>query len=203
HNLNARIQYAIGPKDQLVISPSVGFTTGGSSQVRASLQRGVIQQDQTTNSTNQITTPSIGGNVLYNHLFDKPGRNYSLNMGARSNGVDNIDNNVNWIKYYSPGTGALEKDSLDHRLNQIDNSTLLTAVRFIYSEPLSRTSRLQFSYNMKYHRYNTSMTPRSADPSRSLTTIDSLSSACDYSFASHQLGINYADKSATDELSVG
>src|SRR5690606_19141278 len=118
HSLHARIQYAIGPRDQLVISPSVGFTTGGRSQVRASLQRGVIQQDQTTNSTNQTTTPSIGGNVLYNHLFDNPGRNYSLNMGARSNGVDNIDNNVNWIKYYSPGTGALEKDSLDRRLNQ-------------------------------------------------------------------------------------
>jgi len=203
HNLNARIQYAIGPKDQLVISPSVGFTTGGSSQVRASLQRGVIQQDQTTNSTNQITTPSIGGNVLYNHLFDKPGRNYSLNMGARSNGVDNIDNNVNWIKYYSPGTGALEKDSLDHRLNQIDNSTLLTAVRFIYSEPLSRTSRLQFSYNMNYNRYNNNRTTRYANPSGSMTTIDSLSNAFDYSFASHQLGINYAYKSATDELSVG
>lgn len=203
HNLNARIQYAIGPKDQLVISPSVGFTTSGSNQVRSSLQNGAIRQDQTTNSHNKLTTPSIGGNILYNHRFEKPGRNYSLNVGARSNGVDNTDDNINWIRYYTAGTGALEKDSLDHRLNQIENSTLLTAVRFIYSEPLSETSRLQFSYNMNYNRYDNSRTTSYADPSGSQTAIDSLSNAFDYSFASHQLGINYAYKTPADELSVG
>lgn len=203
HNMNARIEYAIGPRDMLIISPSVGFTAGGNTQLTSGFQTGVIRQDQLTNGRNTINTPSIGGNILYTHRFRKTGRNYSLNVGARSNGVNNEDNNINHIRYYDPGTGALERDSLDHRLNQLNNRILLTAVRFIYSEPLSERDRLQFSYNMNYNRYDNNRITSLADPAGNFGRIDSLSNAFNYSFASHQFGINYAYKSPADELSVG
>lgn len=200
HNMNARIEYSISPRDMLIISPSVGFTTSGNNQARSNFQAGVIRQDQITNSRNKLNTPSIGGNILYNHLFKKAGRNYSLNVGARSNGVDNEDNNRNRIIYYQPGTSALEKDSLDHKLNKLDNMSFLTAVRFIYNEPLSETGRLQFSYNMNYNHYDVN---RTTDYAETGTRIDSLSNIFDYSFLSLQFGINYAYKTATDELSLG
>ncbi|WP_257656827.1 TonB-dependent receptor [Parapedobacter lycopersici] len=203
HNMNARIVYTIGPKDMLIVSPSVGFTSGGNSLVRSSFQTGVIRQDQVTNGRNRINTPSVGGNVLYTHRFRKAGRDYSLNVGARSNGVNNEDDNTNRIRYYDPATGTLEHDSLDHRINKLDNMTLLTAVRFIYSEPLSQASRLQFSYNMNYNHYDNSRVTNRANPAGDLERIDSLSNAFNYSFASHQFGVNYAYKASADELSLG
>lgn len=203
HNMNARIEYNIGPKDMLVISPSVGFTTSRSNEVRSNFQTGIIRQDQTTNSSNSLYTPSIGGNILYNHLFEKAGRNYSLNVGGRINGIDSEDDNTDRIRYYDPGTSTLEKDSINRRINAIDNQTLLTAVRFIYSEPLNKTSRLQFSYNMNYNHYDNKRTTNYADPAGVLTKIDSLSNSFDYSFASHQFGINYNYKAQANELSLG
>jgi len=203
HNMNARIQYNIDPKDMLVISPSVGFTTTRGDQVRSNFQTGVTKQDQVTNSSNKLITPSIGGNILYNHLFKKAGRNYSLNVGARSNGVDNEDDNINRIKYYNATTSTLQKDSINHRLNKIDNQTFLTAVRFIYSEPLNKTSRLQFSYNMNYNHYDNNKITNFTNSSGALTRIDSLSNIFDYSFTSHQVGINYAYKTLKNDLSLG
>ena len=203
HSMNARIQYTIGPKDMLVISPSMGFTWSRNEQVRTSIQTGVIRQDQVTNSSNKMFTPSIGGNALYTHRFKKAGRNYSLNVGGRTNGVNLDDDNLNNIRYYDPLTSALDKDSIDHRINAIDNQTLLTALRFIYTEPLSKSGSLQFSYNMNYNHYDNKRITSYAQSSGGATPIDSLSNIFDYSFASHQLGMNYSYRSQNDDLSAG
>lgn len=203
HSMNARIQYNISPNDMLVISPSMGFTTSSNDQISTSIQTGVIRQDQTTNSSNKMYTPSIGGNALYTHKFKKAGRNYSLNAGARTNGVDLDDDNLNNIRYYDPLTSALDKDSIDHRINAIDNQVLLTALRFIYSEPLSKTGSLQFSYNMNYNHYDNKRIASYADASGLPAPVDSLSNIFDYSFSSHQLGMNYSYRSQSNELAVG
>lgn len=203
HNMTARIQYSIGPKDQLVISPSVGFTTTRNEQIRSNVQTGVIRQDQLTNSNVKLLTPSIGGNALYTHRFKKAGRNYSLNVGARTNGIDSEDDNINNIKYYNSATNALEKDSISRRLNEIDNQTLLTALRFTYSEPLSKTNSLQFIYNMNYNHYDNNRITNNTAPSGALSRIDSLSNTFDYSFSSHQVGVNYTHKVQANELTIG
>ncbi len=203
HNLNARIEYSITARDMLIISPSVGFTTTSGDLLRSAFQTGVIRQDQLSNSSNKFYAPSIGGNILYTHRSKKAGRNYSFNAGARSNVVDIDDNNLNDIRYYNALTGAVEKDSIDHRLNAIDNRTFLTAVRFIYTEPLSKTGSLQFSYNMNYNRYDNSRIASLANPAGMITKIDSLSNLYDYSFNSQQLGINYSFKGSADEFALG
>lgn len=203
HNLNARIEYSITPKDMLIISPSVGFTTTSGDLLRSAFQTGVIRQDQLSNSSNKFYAPSIGGNILYTHRSKKAGRNYSFNAGARSNVVDIDDDNLNDIRYYNALTGAFEKDSIDHRQNAIDNRTFLTAVRFIYTEPLSKTGSLQFSYNMNYNRYDNSRIASQENPAGMIAKIDSLSNHYDYSFNSQQLGINYSFKGSADEFALG
>ncbi|HEY1060048.1 MAG TPA: outer membrane beta-barrel protein [Daejeonella sp.] len=203
HNLNARIEYSMTPMDMLIISPSVGFTTTSGDLLRSAFQTGVIRQDQLSNSSNKFYAPSIGGNILYTHRSKKAGRNYSFNAGARSNVVDIDDDNLNDIRYYNALTGAFEKDSIDHRLNTIDNRTFLTAVRFIYTEPLSKTGSLQFSYNMNYNRYDNSRIASQENPAGMIGKIDSLSNQYDYSFNSQQLGINYSFKGSADEFALG
>ncbi len=203
HSMNARFQYNISPADMLVVSPSVGFNTSRNEQIRASVQTGVIRQDQNTNSSNKMYAPSIGGNALYTHRFKKAGRNYSLNVGARTNRVDLDDDNLNNIRYYDPFTSTVERDSIDRRVNAINNQTLLTAVRFIYSEPLSKTGSLQFSYNMNYNQYDNNRITSYGNPAGALSPVDSLSNIFDYSFASHQAGINYNYRTEKDELTLG
>ncbi len=203
HSMNARIEYTISPNDMMVISPSVGFTTGSSDLGRNNFQTGITVQDQQTTTRNKIYTPSIGGNALYTHKFAKAGRNYSLNVGGRTNGVDSDDDNLNNIRYYNPTNTALEKDSIERRINMIDNQTLLTAVRFIYSEPLSKTGSLQFSYNMNYNHYDNARMTSRENSLGTLVAIDSLSNMFDYSFISHQVGANYSYRSPNDELALG
>lgn len=203
HNMNARIEYTISTRDMLIISPSVGFTTTNSDQIRFGFQTGVIRQDQQTNNTNKFYAPSIGGNILYTHRFKKAGRNYSLNVGARSNTVDIDEDNLNNIRYYDATTSAFEKDSIDHRMNQVDNQTFLTAVRFIHTEPLSKTGSLQFSYNLNYNRYDNSRVTSYTNASGSMAVVDSLSNLFNYGFASHQFGANYNYRGANDEFALG
>jgi hypothetical protein len=203
HSMNARFQYTIGPSDMLIVSPSVGFNNNRNEQFRNSIQTGVIRQDQLSTSTNRMYAPSIGGNALYTHRFKKAGRNYSVNAGARTNRVSLDDDNLNNIRYYDPFSSAVERDSIERRNHAVRNQTFLTAFRFIFSEPLSKTGSLQFSYNMNYNQYDNKRVASYAGPAGAFSPVDSLSNIFDYSFASHQAGVNYSYRNQSDEFAVG
>jgi hypothetical protein len=203
HNFNARLQYNINAKNLLVIMPALSFSNSTGDNSNFTSQKGVIRQDQTTATNTKSTTPNYSGNILYNHLFKKTGRNYSLNINLRNNTNNSDQDNDNNILYYNPSTSALVKDSLNHRIINTDNTTFTGSSRFIYSEPLNLTSRLQFSYNLNYSNYDNSKITNFVNKSGVQQKIDSLSNIFQYSFTSHQLGLNYNYRNQNNDFSLG
>jgi hypothetical protein len=203
HNMNARIQYNINKSNLLMITPFVSFYNNRSNLTNSKIQTGVIKQNQYTNTGSKSSTPSLGGSILYNHLFNNTGRYYSLYVNLRNNLLNSDDNNNNTIRYFDPQTGNALPDSLNHRLNATDNQTFAGSSRLIYSEPLSLTSRLQFSYNVSYNHYDNSFITNLVDSANVLHQIDTLSSVLQYSFISHQIGLNYNFRNQNNELSIG
>lgn len=206
HNFNARFQYDINSSNQLFVMPFFSYSNSGVNTVSSTLQSGLIKQDQSINSGNISSTPSFGTTVLYNHLFPKAGRNYSLNASVRSGEQNSDQTNDNHIVYYDAAnpTGSSVKDSLNNVINATTNKTLSATARLVYSEPLSKTSRLQFSYNVNYNNYDNNKISSIADPSTGVFhNVDSLGNVFQYSFTSQQAGLNYNFKDKNNDFSIG
>ncbi|HCN83965.1 MAG TPA: hypothetical protein DIT07_10160, partial [Sphingobacteriaceae bacterium] len=206
HNFNARLQFNLNPSNQLLVMPFFSYSNSATNTTSKTLQSGLIKQDQLINSGNTSSTPSFGTNVLYNHLFGKAGRNYSVNLSVRNGDQNSDQTNNNHITYYdaaNPTAGSI-KDVQNNVINTITNQTLSATARLVYSEPLSKTSRLQFSYNVNYNNYDNNKVSSIADPATGLFhNVDSLGNVFQYSFTSQQAGLNYNFKDKNNDFSIG
>jgi len=209
HSLNARIQYNINRTNQLIITPFVSFsnTRNNNQRITSTFQRGETNTNQSTDATSKSTTPSLSGGVLYNHVFKKPGRNYSLNLNVRDNGLNSDQINNILIHKYDEVIDSLQQnvlaDSINYLLNSAVNGTFSGSSRFIYSEPLNKRSRLQFSYNLNYSDYNNDKVVNSQIAGGPMSRVDSLSNLFKYSFMSQQAGVSYNYKNPKNDLSLG
>jgi hypothetical protein len=205
HNFNARLQYDINSSNQLFVMPFLSYSNTAATTLSTSLQSGLIKQDQTINSGSTSSTPSYGATILYNHLFAKAGRNYSLNLSVRGGAQNSDQTNSNYITNYNPAvpTVMTGKDSTDVS-NATTSKTFSTTARLVYSEPLSTKSRLQFSYNVNYNNYDNSKVSSVADAATGLYhNVDSLGNVFQYSFVSQQAGLNYNFKDKNNDFSIG
>jgi hypothetical protein len=202
HGINGRIVYNINKSNLLTIVPSVTYTTSNSKNATTAFQTGVIKQDQTSKSTSSSTTPLFSTNILYNHLFQKKGRNSSLQLNVNNNDVNSeslIDNN---ILYYNATNGSLLKDSVNYRVNDQDNKRFTGTGTFIFNEPISVASRLQFTYGLDYSNYDNSKITNYMQGGV-LKQIDSLSNIFEYSATQNRIGLNYNYRTTDNELRIG
>ncbi|MES3017794.1 MAG: outer membrane beta-barrel protein [Bacteroidota bacterium] len=202
HNFNGRLEYNINKSNLLVFTPFLSFGRTKSQSTGTLSQTGVINQNQNTVASSKSWTPSVNTNLLYNHLFAKAGRNYSLNLNFRNSNLESDQENDNHI-IYNDASGNTLKDSINFRLNSTQNRTYSASSRLVYNEPISKTGRLQFNYDVNYNKYDNSRISSLANSAGILQPIDSLSNIFDYSFISHRLGLNYNYRDKNSELSLG
>lgn len=202
HGFNARLEYNINKSNLLVFTPFLSFGKTASTSIGTVSQTGVINQDQNSISSNTSLTPNVNANLLYNHLFAKARRNYSLNLSFRNSNLESDQENDNHI-IYNDASGNTLKDSINYRLNSTQNRTFSASSRLVYNEPISETGRLQFNYDVNLNKYDNSRISSMANAAGIAQPIDSLSNIFDYSFVSHRLGLNYNYRDKNSELSLG
>ena len=202
HSFNGRLEYNINKKNLLVFTPFLSFGKAVSQSIRSVAQTGVINQNQNSVNSNSSLTPTINANLLYNHLFAKARRNYSLNLNFRNSNLESDQENDNHIIYNDPSGNTL-KDSINFRLNSTANRTFSASSRLVYNEPVSGKGRLQFNYDVNYNKYDNSRISSLANAAGIPQPIDSLSNIFDYSFISQRLGMNYNYRDKNNELSLG
>jgi Outer membrane protein beta-barrel family/Carboxypeptidase regulatory-like domain len=154
HRFTFNMEYQIDSFNYLKISPSVNFT-GSDANNRTvfdySEAGGGKTSDGNNRNINNSRAPNLAATILYNHRFRKRGRNFStsITLGTSNNNSEQDVRNLSY-QYVQPGAGAY--NSFQY-IDQ-ENNNYNYGVRFTYSEPLSRTRSLDFSYshNLNYSR---------------------------------------------------
>lgn len=186
HRFNFNIEYKPDTVNYLKFTPSISYAGVNTDQTASSLFQ---LNNVTTSNYNLVSalnssTPNYGANLLYNHRFDKKGRNFSINVSA---GSAKIDQSQNPVYTYLSGTANAP-------INQLINTNVRTdtaGTSVSYLEPVSKHGYLELAYAYHY-AYTTSV--RETD---TLTNTierdryDLLSNSYNYTFITNRFGLNY------------
>ena len=156
HTASFQLEWDIDKQNYLQIRPN--YSLSASNGYSTSLQDNINdyydkngnslfehQYNTTVNSSNS-SSPNYGIQVLYQHIFTKPGRNVSITSNytrGENNSVTDA-NNVN--KNYADKTlNTLLSTSTPHLINRQNNNNPRFTTSITYVEPLSAKTRLEFN----------------------------------------------------------
>ncbi|WP_207534238.1 outer membrane beta-barrel protein [Desertivirga arenae] len=204
-NFNFDLEYDIDKFNYLRVQPNISYTysLNGSNTINSQRSLRNRQISSGKNSTDN-TAPTFGGSLLYQHIFAKKGRNFSVNVNYSNNSTEiETEQNTN-LQFYDPRTNddIAFKDSLIRRLiirNSLTNSLRASAT---FSESLSNKSRMDFNAQTNRRAYdNRAFTDNTINgtPFR----IDSLSNIFNYSFTETRLSLNYRFTEKKYNFSLG
>ena len=127
HNASFRMDWDINKKNYLQITPTYSYTSSVSKSTSVSdninnYTTGFEHPINSSINTTVSSTPSYGITALYQHIFDKPGRNLSIQTSINKSDNHSERDANNRFQYYADETkNTLLKDSLAHLINRTSN----------------------------------------------------------------------------------
>lgn len=202
HVLSFDLELEIDSANYLRIQPYINYSSTYSSNNSKYEQTGILQQTNIGVNNSKNTNPNLGGTLLYQHFFKKPGRNFSLNLSFNQNNQGKeTEQDIN-ILYYDNQTNALIRDSLVHLLVQRENLNNTFRQSMTFSERLNSKSRIDFNAQINRRSYNNSAyTDKITNNANS--RIDSLTNVYEYSFTETRLSLNYRRSNGKYDFSFG
>jgi len=191
HRGTLNIEYQVDSFNYLKVSPSINYS-GSDANSRTAFVYTKTDGTKTSDGSNKNLTdskaPSLSATILYNHKFRKRGRNFSASISlgnSESNSTQDVTNLS--YQYQPPFAGA--RNTFQY-LDQ-ENSNHNYGVRITYSEPLSKTRSLDFSYshNLSYAR-NNKQTYNVDSLTRAKTLNNFLSNDYENNFYNNRMGIS-------------
>ncbi len=188
HNFNLELEADIDSNNFLRVTPEITFVSTYSNSLSSIGQSGqLITQNQLGSSLGSNTKPNIGATVFYQHIFNKPRRNLSLQFSFNtSNQETEQERNT---KFYKDDINVL--DSLVHRLIERRNLTSNYRGSFTYVEPIATNSQLEFNTQVNRNSYDNRAITSDIDAFENRTIVDELSNIYDYSFTQARIALNY------------
>lgn len=153
HRFSFNIEYNIDSFNYIKISPGFSYATnnGNVKTIFDYYNRDTKTSEGYYNTITDSHSPNFSGSILYNHRFRKRGRNFSMNVTAGlSENTSEQDSRNSTVQYFPAGSNNL------FLFNDQENNNHNYAVRFTYTEPLSKVKFLDvaFSHNLSYSRNN-------------------------------------------------
>ena len=151
HRVNLRFEYRIDSANQLIITPSASIQQNSSER---SVETSFINNTTMAlkSRTKNINSSDRSGNnlnnsILFRHSFKKRGRTFSINLNTSSNTrTGQVYTNL----FDTTFSTSTYKDSTSKRFTDQSNNGYNLSANLIYTEPLSKASQLQLSYNPGY-----------------------------------------------------
>ncbi len=193
HRFNLRMEYKMSEKTSMIFTPQLSFQNNHSlSNTTANTREGDgTDLISTVNErNNQSNGYNFGGNLLLRHRFDKPGRTISLNLGTTASDQNRISTlyarNLYYTNLITPG------DTIDQFSNNYSDGLRLSA-NINYTEPISKTSQLQFSYNTSLSNNNSVKETYNFSPYENIyNSLDTLlSNNFDNRYLTNRGGVGY------------
>lgn len=147
HRTNFRFEYNIDSSDKIILSPSLSFQNNAA-RSNLSASNIIFDNQFLSNTDTRSSIDNIGYDfsnfLLYQHKFAKRGRSISLSINTQLTEKDNDGTYVSQNNY-----GDTLNSGLDQTFVTYSNSKKISA-NLSYTEPLSKNTQLQLSYNPSY-----------------------------------------------------
>ncbi len=203
HNLSWNFELRPDEANYVKIEPDVAYSTdmannSGSTNTRI-LETSSIRQSSQRNHSSSL---DFGAKVFYNHKFEKPRRNFSLNADLNSS-AGTEDRNVRNDYSNTDSLGAVTAEQ-QYQLANNDTRNLSKRLRAAYIEPLSEAAFLEFSYDWSHSKTGNLKETKDIEPVSNVETANlNLSSNYDYTFITNRIGLNYRFKKDKLNYAVG
>lgn len=191
HTFSFEVEADLDSNNFLRITPEISYTSSLIGSQFSNFQTGFIHQDQTGGNTTSNKRPNYGITAFYQHIFNKPRRNVSLQLSLNHKQQETDQERNSNIIYYVDASNTVAKDSLVHRMVERDNLTKNYRASMTFTEPLGTNTQLEFNGQINYNGYDNTATTSNIDVFGNYARVDSLSNIYDYSFTQARLALNY------------
>ncbi|MEO6523693.1 MAG: outer membrane beta-barrel protein [Mucilaginibacter sp.] len=219
HNVNFDIKWDINKSNFLQITPSFSYSSSNSSsttdnQTDAYYTRidpvtgapipnyqfyNTIGSSGTTNSTT-----NYGLTAFYQHIFEKPKRNVSLQVSITSADNESEKESKNNIYYFTDTTRTVPKNQLLNQTRVDRNSNNKTyRASSTYVEPLGLYSQLELNAQIRTSTYDNSAVNDSIAPSGQIVPLSYRDNIYNYTFTESHLTLNYRFSGIKYNISLG
>jgi len=149
HRFSARLEYALDSSNSFIYVPSISYQKRNAYQSLLGLNRYIndsILSTTANDNNNSSNNYSISNNLTFRHKFEKKGRTLSANLGSTIN-INDVTTTLYSNNRYSDDITSTKL--VDQQgINKTNSYTYRANI--MYTEPLSKTSTLQFSYSPAY-----------------------------------------------------
>ncbi|XHR97317.1 outer membrane beta-barrel protein [Mucilaginibacter sp. UC70_90] len=201
HSLNIEFEYTPDAKNYFLFTPVFNYSQYDNLSGNNITQTGLINQLVKSNPDNGYSKPLGTADLYWQHLFNKSGRNFSIEAGYLQS-TENFKNlQSDRINYLTP-KGEFIRDSIVQReiFKKSNNKTVSATLQYI--EPLNKNVNVQIQWQTTFKQFDnlfeTSNGINTASP-----LIDSLTSRFGYRFLQNQVSFSYQYMTKAVNLSVG
>lgn len=203
HRFSWNLEYRPDTSNYLKIRPNLSFGSSNGSNHGFNQTRllGATSHRQ-SEETSSDRSSDVGLGVFYNHKFNKPKRNLSVEVKIRSNsGNGQRDVYNDYTNTDSLGDTTTEQQ---YQATLEDNLNRNTEIKGSYLEPLSDQSFLELAYQWNRTSNDILRETNDIDPVDGSETINTnLSNDYDYHFTTNRLGLNYRLRNEKINSTVG
>jgi hypothetical protein len=209
HALKFQLEYNIDKTDYIQFNPTYNYNTSfinsniltnNLNYFTTGLEHPVVNF-QTYNPT---TSYSYGLTALYVHVFKKPRRNFSLQVGfTQSNSQIDGNKSADYRYYLDTTPNTLVKDSLSHLLTFKSSNRKVYRSVITYVEPLSLRSQLEFTGQIRNSLYDNRAISDTVLANGQLQEITRLENIYNFSFTETRATIDYNYGGQKSNLSLG
>lgn len=210
HKGSVRLNYDFDESNSLYIEPNFTYTSG---KITTPAYDDRINNFVTgfehllmkgTNNDNFIKS-TVRANAIYQHLFKKPRRNLSIQVG-----INSVDNKADGRKYTTYSFFADEMPNNRLRSDSVanlqtrrtsNNTPFNTTITFL--EPLSQISQIEFSGSINRSVNNNVAKQDTVLANGQLQELTRLSNIFNYAFTENRLQLNYTYNGKKINLSAG
>ncbi|MDE6499622.1 MAG: TonB-dependent receptor [Rikenella sp.] len=179
HRANLRLEWNPNETNRIFFAPRVTYSTnhGSSSGVQTTWLDGLLNNTATNRYTTKLGTYDASANLFWMHRFGKAGRTMSLGgsvggsngWGDRTQRSDygtldeTTDGGESIVDLYTKASGDLTYSTLN-QIGTLGTPGFDLSARASYAEPLSQSSRIQFSYRFSYDKSESRILSYDWDP---------------------------------------
>ncbi|HEX3384195.1 MAG TPA: outer membrane beta-barrel protein, partial [Mucilaginibacter sp.] len=186
HSIQWNMEYKPDDANYLKVTPTFGYAGSNGTQTAQNISTRADTVNSAYNSLNKTTmnSPSYGFTALFNHRFNKKGRDLSINLSANSTHNDSYQTPV---YNFTAGSASIPDQQVtsNSRTNTFNTS-------MSYMEPVGQYSFLQFNYDFNLSKTFSDRQTDVLDTINHIFSPDStLSNRYNYTFITNRAGVNF------------